>query len=205
MKAVSKNLLLLSMLAILVFFSCDKRTPEEKWEAEIRAFFYEYKDDAQAYVPLRYQKIDLAFLADQAPIQKALLVLQDTTRQRVKQLHLANLSDKVEDISTFIQSFQIDQIDDYLKLRAFAEGELSRKGNSYSEAYQLALANEELALEELEHLLGQFNLSIYSIDFENNPVIYFHEYRMDNEDRSAVFELDRESWRVLSFKELGVA
>lgn len=202
MKALSKNLLVISAMVGLVFFSCDKRTAEEKWESEIRSFFYEYKDDAQAYVPLRYQKIDLAFLADQAPIQKALLVLQDTTRQRVRQLHLANLSHKVEGVSTFMQPFQIDQVDDYLKLRASAEGELSRKGKSYSEAYQLALANEQLALNELEHLLGQFNLSIYSIDFENNPVIYFHEYRMDDEDRSAVFELDRENGSVVSFREI---
>lgn len=202
MKALSKKLLVISAMVGLVFFSCDKRTAEEKWESEIRSFFYEYKDDAQVYVPLRYQKIDLAFLADQAPIQKALLVLQDTTRQRVRQLHLANLSHQVEGISTFMQPFQIDRVDDYLKLRASAEGELSRKGKSYSEAYQLALANEQLALSELEHLLGQFNLSIYSIDFENNPVIYFHEYIMDDEDRSAIFELDRENGSVVSFREI---
>lgn len=202
MKTLAKNGFLLGALAAFVFLSCDRRSDEEKWEGQIRAFFYEYKDDSHSYVPLRYQKIDLAFLADQAPIQKALLVLQDTTRQRVKQLHLANLSDKVESISTFTQPFPIDQVDDYLKLRAAAEGQLSRKNKRPSEAYQLALAKEESALKDLEHLLSQFNLSIYSIDFNSRPVIYFHEYRMNGDDKSAVFELDRENNSVISFREL---
>lgn len=190
-------------MVAFVFLSCDKRTDEEKWEAQIRSFFYEYKEDVQAYVPLRYQKIDLAFLENQDLIKDALLVLQDTTRQRVRQLHLANLSDEAEHISAFSEPFHIDKIDDYLKLRASAEGRLSRKQKTHSETYQQALALEQSALDNLESLLSQFNLSIYSIDFENNPVIYFHEYRMDNKDRSAVFELDRESEAVISFREIG--
>lgn len=203
MKTLSKNGLLLGAMVAFVFLSCDKRTDEEKWEAQIRSFFYEYKEDVQAYVPLRYQKIDLAFLENQDLIKDALLVLQDTTRQRVRQLHLANLSDEVEHISAFSEPFHIDKIDDYLKLRASAEGRLSRKQKTHSETYQQALALEQSALDNLESLLSQFNLSIYSIDFENDPVIYFHEYRMDNKDRSAVFELDRESEAVISFREIG--
>ncbi|NVJ46419.1 MAG: hypothetical protein HWE07_04800 [Cytophagia bacterium] len=204
MKAVWKNLFLFSALAFVAFFSCDQRTDEEKWEAQIRGFIYEYKDEVQSYVPLRYQKIDLAFLENQEVIKDALLVLQDTTRQRVRQLHLANLSDQVENISAFSEPFHLDKIDDYLKLRASAEGRLSRKQKPHSETYQQALALEQSALDNLESLLSQFNLSIYSIDFEDDPVIYLHEYRMNDEDRSAVFELDRESSEILSFKELGV-
>lgn len=202
MKTISKNILLFSALATLAFFSCDQRTDEEKWEAQIRGFFYEYKDEVQSYVPLRSQKIDLAFLENQEVIKDALLVLQDTTRQRVKQLHLANLSDEVENISAFSEPFHLDHIDDYLKLRASAEGHLNRKLKAHSSAYQQALAKEQSALDNLESLLSQFNLSIYSIDFENDPVIYFHEYRMNDEDRSAVFELDRKKGNVISFREI---
>ena len=202
MKTLIKNSLLLGTIASFALLSCDNRTAEEKWEAQIRAFFYEYKDDSQSYVPLRFYKVDAAFLNNQQTVQTALLVLQDTTRQRVKQLHLTNLSDKVESISAFTQPFQIDRLDGYLKLRASAEGELRRKQKSYSESYQLVLAKEELAIETLGKLLGQFNLSIYSIDFENQPIIYFHEYRINGEDMSAVFELDRENNRVISFKEV---
>lgn len=202
MKRLLKNTLLLGAIATLAFFSCDQRTDEEKWEAQIRRFFYEYKEDVQAYVPLRYQKIDLVFLENQDVIKEALLVLQDTTRQRVKQLHLANLSDEIEKISTFSEPFHLDHIDDYLKLRASAEGRLNRKLKTHSETYQQTLAREQSALDNLESLLSQFNLSIYSIDFENDPVIYFHEYRMNDEDRSAVFELDREKGNVISFREI---
>lgn len=202
MKAVWKNLFLFSALAFVAFFSCDQRTDEEKWEAQIRGFIYEYKDEVQSYVPLRYQKIDLAFLENQEVIKDALLVLQDTTRQRVRQLHLANLADEVENISVFSEPFHLDKIDDYLKLRASAEGRLSRKQKPHSETYQQALALEQRALDNLESLLSQFNLSIYSIDFENDPVIYFHEYRMNDEDRSAVFELDRKKGNVISFREI---
>lgn len=204
MKTLVKNTLLLGVLSAIVFLSCDRRTTEERWEAEIRYFFMQHQEDYQSYEPLSFQKIDLAFLESQEPIQKALLVLQDTTRQRVKQLHLANLSDQVESISSFGEKFSIDRIDDYLKTRAAAEGLLSRKLKSPSEAYQASLRSERSALELLENILSQFSLSIYSIDFENDPIIYFHRYKLDDEERSAVFELNRESGEVLSFKELGV-
>ena len=202
MKTLVKNTLMLSAIATLVFLSCDRRTTEERWQAEIRYFFMQHQEDYQSYEPLSFQKIDLAFLESQEPIQKALLVLQDTTRQRVKQLYLANLSDQVESISSFSENFSIDRIDDYLKTRALAEGLLSKKIKNSSSAYQQALTSEQSALDLLENILSQFSLSIYSLDFENDPVIYFHQYKLDDEERSAVFELDRESAEVISFREM---
>ena len=202
MKTLVKNTLMLSAIATLVFLSCDRRTTEERWQAEIRYFFMQHQEDYQSYEPLSFQKIDLAFLESQEPIQKALLVLQDTTRQRVKQLYLANLADQVESISSFRENFSIDRIDDYLKTRALAEGLLSKKIKNSSSAYQQALTSEQSALDLLENILSQFSLSIYSLDFENDPVIYFHQYKLDDEERSAVFELDRESAEVISFREM---
>lgn len=202
MKTLVKNTLMLSAIATLVFLSCDRRTTDERWQAEIRYFFMQHQEDYQSYEPLSFQKIDLAFLESQEPIQKALLVLQDTTRQRVKQLYLANLADQVESISSFSENFSIDRIDDYLKTRASAEGLLSKKIKNSSSAYQQALASEQSALDLLENILSQFSLSIYSLDFENDPVIYFHQYKLDDEERSAVFELDRESAEVISFREM---
>ncbi|WP_420384727.1 hypothetical protein [Roseivirga sp.] len=202
MKALFKNLLLLTALATLTFLSCDSRTEDEKWQAEIRYFFMQHNDDYRSYEPVSFQKIDLAYLESQEPIQKALLVLQDTTKMRVKELQLARLFETADEVMPFAQKFSIDQIDDYIKIKASVEGALKRKGNEASEAYQQALRQEENALNLLSDVLSHFNLSIYSIDFANDPVIYFHEYLLDYMPRSAVFELNRESAEVISFREV---
>ena len=202
MKALGKNLLLMTAIVVLAFFSCDRRSEAQKFEGQIRLFFMQHQEDYNSYEPVSFQKIDLAFLEKQEPIQRALLVLQDTTQQRMKQLLLANLSDQVDNIASFGEQFSIDQIDDYLKTRASAEGLLSKSKMNPAPAYKQALAKEQAALDLLENLLSQFSLSIYSIDFENDPVIYFHQYKLDEEERSAVFELDRVKGNVISFKEL---
>lgn len=190
---------LLFGLSLMVFLACDKRTTDERWQAEIRYFFLQHQDDYTTYLPLDFQKIDLAFLESQQTIQKALLVLQDTTKMRIEQLHLAN---EIELLASFIQPFSIDRIDEYLKARASAEGKLSKHSIELNETFARALLEEENALEQLASILGQFNLSIYSLDFENDPIIFWHRYLLDGEERSAIFELDRASAEVISFREM---
>ena len=197
-----KNMGLLFGLSLMVFLACDKRPTDERWQAEIRYFFLQHQEDYTSYEPLDFQKIDLAFLESQQPIQKALLVLQDTTKMRIQQLHLANETDEIELLASFSEPFSIDLIDEYLKVRASAEGKLSKHGTKLNEAYAQALLDEEDAVEQLAYILGQFSLSIYSLDFENDPIIFWHRYLLDEEERSAIFELDRASAEVISFREV---
>ncbi len=205
MTSISKNVYLFLGLSLVVFLACDRRSDEDKWEAEIRYFFYQHQEDYTSYVPVNFQKIDLAFLESQQPIQEALLVVQDTTKMRIEQMNLAHLSAEVEQLISFSQPFAIDEIDDFLKVRASADRQLSERSKTRSTAYEQALIKEESAINQLANILAKFNLSIYSIDFETDPVIYSHQYEMDGVERSAIFELDKESAEILAFKELGVA
>lgn len=193
---------LLFGLSLMVFLACDKRPTDESWQAEIRYFFLQHQDDYTSYVAIDFQKIDLEFLESQQTIQKALLVLQDTTKMRMQQLHLANETNEIELLTSFSEPFSIDRIDEYLKVRASAEGKLNKHNIELNETFAKALLEEENALEQLASILGQFNLSIYSLNFENDPIIFWHRYLLDGEERSAIFELDRASAEVISFREM---
>ncbi len=198
MKVILRNSLLVGLISTFVLLSCDNISDEQKWEGAIQTFIYEHEEDFYNYRALGFQKIDKAFFEKQGVIRESLLILQDTTQRRVSQLHLANLSEEAEKLQPYTSTFDIDQIDEFLSIRAQIDQNLEIDNPEF----EALLKTEEATITYLDQILSTFNLSIYSLDFENQDVIYFHEFLMDGEERSAIIEVGRDTHEVISFKEL---
>lgn len=186
------------LLGLTCFFFACHVNPEEESERAIKRFIVEMAEDYQTYSSKSFQKIDRAFLEDQEVIQRSLLALQDTTQRKVQELRLANLAQEAEKLIPFTNALSVDQLDDLLKVRVQLNQHL--KEENISEAYREALNEEEGTIEFLDQVLSHFNLSVYSLDLESEAVIYYHEFLMDGEERSGIFEVEKENQEVLSFR-----
>ena len=196
MKVFFKNAVLAILLVAFVILSCNKRTDEQQWEAAITAFIYEHEEDFYNYRAVSFQKIDRAFLGGQEVIQRSLMSLQDTTQRKVSHLLLANLAEEAEKLQPFTSSFEVDQIDDFIKVNAL----INRSIDLSSSDIDAIRREEQETIAFLDQVFSAFNLSVYNLDFEEQPVIYFHEFLLNGEERSGVFEVDRENMKVLSFR-----
>lgn len=204
-KRIYKNLLLALSLVTLVLLSCDNRTDEEKWQAEIRYFIMLQADDFDSYQSIDFQKIDLAFFQSNTEIQKSLMALQDTTRTKLR--YYATIDQPSEslvgNLSQRLLDFKVDQVDEFLIENIRLDKALNKHFETLPAELIAAKAKEEEALNILNNQLAAFNLSIYNINLtDGNSVFYYHQFELEGDRHSGIFELNRESLEVLSFKEI---
>ncbi len=204
-KRIYQNFLLSLSLVAFVVLSCDKRSEEEKWQAEIRYFISLQADDFSSYQSIDFQKIDLDFFASNKEIQRSLITLQDTTRTKLKYYATLAVQSEllVDELTKKLGNFPVDQVDEFLMENIRLDKALNTHFGALPTELLAAKAKEEEALSILNSQLSAFNLSIYNINLTNgNSVFYYHKFGLKNGEHSGIFELDKESLEVLSFKEI---
>ena len=200
------NLLLSLGLFTLVFLSCDKRSDDEKWQAEIRYFIMIQADDFDSYQAGEFQQIDLDFLMSNTEIQKSLLVLQDTTRTKLKYYStLENTSPKlIAQLSESLNDFPIDYVDEFQFDNARLDKALRHHYQDMPESLLTIETKQQEALSILNTELSAYGLSIYNINLtDGDAVFYYHSFLLQGTEHTGVFELNKETLEVQSFKEVG--
>jgi len=200
-----RNLSLVFGLIALVFMSCDKRTDEEKWLAEIRYFIMLQADDFESYQALDFQKIDLDFFMSDEEVQKSLVVLQDTTSIKLRYYSiLENASDQlISNLSERVTDFPIDAVDEFQLQNARLDKALANHFKDLPKALLNANVRGQVALAKLNDKLGSYGLSIYNINLtDGDNIIYHHSFRLKGLDHTGIFELNKETFEVTSFKEI---
>lgn len=205
-KKTYRNLLLSFGLITFVFLSCDKRPDNEKWMAEIRYFIMIQADDFKSYQAIDFQQIDLDFLMSQGEIQASIMVLQDTTRTKLRYYAtLENASDQlISKLSERLTDFPIDYVDEFQFENARLDKALSQHFDKTPEVIAAANSKMQAALAQLNTRLGAYGLSIYNINLtDGDAVFYYHTFQLQGNEHSGVFELNKETMEVESFKEIG--
>ena len=185
--------------------SCDLRTEEEKWQAEISYFIMQQANDYENYQARDFQRINREFLESHTLIYQNLMVLKDTTRTKLNYYNV--LEDPDEELVASLQkkllSFPVDQLDEFLIEKAALDRALNAQMAAVPKAVTEARSKERQALTVLSKQLAHYNLSIYNIDLDGGPNVYYlHKFQMHNTPKSGVFELDKATGQVISFKEI---
>lgn len=194
-------------LITLALLSCDKRTEDEKWQAEIRYFIMTQADDFKSYQAIDFQQIDMDFLMSNTEIQKSLVVLQDTTRTKLQYYtSLENANEQlVSKLSESLSDFPVDYVDEFQFENARLDKALRAHYQNLPETLLAIETKQQQALSILNTELSAYGLSIYNINLTDGAaVFYYHTFQIDGNEHAAVFELNKETLEVESFKELEV-
>lgn len=206
-KKTYKNLILAFGLIAFVFLSCDKRPDNEKWMAEIRYFIMIQADDFDSYQAIDFQQIDTNFLMSNAEIQKSLMVLQDTTRTKLKYYGVLESTSPqlISKLSESLNEFPIDYVDEFLFENARLDKALRDHYKNLPETLLTIEAKQQAALSVLNRELSAYGLSIYNINLtDGDAVFYYHTFQLQGNEHAGVFELNKETMEVESFKEITV-
>lgn len=193
-------------LVAFVLLSCDKRSDDEKWKAEIRYFIMTQSDDFNSYEGKEFQQIDLDFLMSNTEIQKSLAVLQDTTRTKLKHYALLeNASEQlISKLSERLSDFPVDYVDEFQFENVRLDKALQDHYKTLPESLSSIAVKQEEALSVLNTALSAYGLSIYNINLTGgDAVFYYHSFQLQGNDHIGVFELNKETLEVQSFKEIG--
>lgn len=213
-KKLIGNLILLAMVVGLGLSFVDFGKKDRSFQEQISAFILDHLAEDTDYSSLSLEEINEEFLMVREAISQPLETVGDTIRNQLNLLKGRFISLEfqkgLEKAEAHLASLKLETVADYLAIDAQIKRSLKESGELDAIAKN-GLYREESrmldAINELNSALGEFNLSIFSVDFNSASVSYYHEYQLSDDFgssvKSAVFELDRESKEVISFKELG--
>ncbi|MFY0591663.1 hypothetical protein [Roseivirga sp.] len=205
LKKLTRNIIMLFSIMAVVCLSCDQRSDEEKWMAEIRYFIMIQADDFKSYEAIDFQKIDVDFLMSNKEIQSSLVTLQDTTRTKLRfYARLENASNQlIDDLTQRAHDFSIDNVDEFQLEKAKMDKALSDHFQNLPETLSIANRKEQKALNTINKSLEAYGLSIYNINLtDGKSVFYLHSFRLKSRSHKGIFELNKETLEVSSFKEI---
>ena len=213
-KKLIGNLILLALVITLGFsfidFGGKARTHEEAISDYISA---NLEEDTQ-YRPIVFKRIDENMLMNEPGIHTAFATIIDSIHMQLSMLSTNYISldfqNSLEAADDYRNDLNLENLAGYLPLDAQMKRQL-KQASTLSEEKRAALYQEETrmhqAISDLNAALGRYNLSLFSLNLgaDSNP-IYWHQYQLNDEAGSsvgqAVFELEKESGEILSFKEI---
>ncbi|OEK07073.1 hypothetical protein BFP71_05290 [Roseivirga misakiensis] len=173
--------------------------------AEIRYFIMTQTDDFKHYKAIDFEKIDVDFLMAKGDIQKSLTVLQDTTRIKLGfYSRIENASDQlITELSGKVNGLTVDEVDEFQFQNARLNKALADHFDELPKAILSANQKQEIALTELNTSLSAYGLSIYNINLtDGENVFYYHRFQIKNQSYEGIFELNKKTLEVSSFKEI---
>lgn len=199
----------------LTFFISGAR--DRTFEGQIRAFILdrlEQEDGDVKYAPLTFEEIDEAFLLAQAEVTASMDLIEDTIKSQLNLMKSQYVSKDLKSLITKaadqLENLSLASVSDYLTLGAKLKRSFKQAG-TLSAQLKSELNNEETkmmtAINDLNAALGQFNLSVFSLDFDKaQSTLYYHTFQLTDKrghtDHKMVFELTREEKEIVSFKEI---
>ena len=180
----------------------------------IGEFIADNLEEGTTYRPIVVKRIDESMLLSQPAVNEAYATIIDSIGNQLELLSGQYISldfqNQLQAATDFSSQLNLQNLVDYMPLDA-ALKRVAKKPGHLDKKQMAALYQEETrmhtAINELNAALGQYNLSVFSLDLgeESNP-IYWHRFELSNElgssEHISVFELENESGEVLSFKEI---
>lgn len=216
-KKLIGNLFLVALVVGLglTFFISGERN--RTFEGQIQTFILdrlEQEEEDVKYTPLAFEEIDEAFLLARDEVTTPMGLIEDTIKSQLNLMKsqyvsedlkrlINNAEDQLEDLS-------LTSVSDYLTLDAKLKRSLKQTGTLNSQLKrELHIEETKMmtAINDLNTALGQFNLSVFSLDFDKaQSTLYYHTFQLIDDrgttDHKMVFELSGEEKEVVSFKEI---
>ncbi|PIQ49614.1 MAG: hypothetical protein COW03_04480 [Cytophagales bacterium CG12_big_fil_rev_8_21_14_0_65_40_12] len=198
------------LLVILAICSCDLRSDEDKFQSEIRFFILEHLENPSEYSPLSFQRIDNAFLSSNQALATSIIAVQDTVRTKLSLASNLLQEGKNGIMHRFLaanDNFEFDLLDELIfenvRLDKQMEKSSAKTNSSVLEEYKLQqqLFNDQISI--LNQQLNALNLSVFHMDLSGKTSVhYLHQYQLEDQPLTTVFELSTENLEVLSFKDI---
>lgn len=216
-KKLIGNLLLVALVVGLSFTFFKPGLRDRSYQDQIQAFILdrleEGKEDVK-YIPLSFEEVNEAFLLAQDEVTLPMRQIEDTIQSQLDLMKRQYVSEDFQQLINMaeeqLEGLNLTSVSDYLALDAKL-----KRGFKQAKALSPLLKNElhqeetkmMSAINDLNAALGQFNLSVFGLDFEKTQSRrYYHTFQLaDNErttDHKMVFELSGEKKEVISFKEI---
>ena len=216
-KKLIGNLILFALLVTLGLSFIDFNRKNLSFEGHISEFIRENLDPDTRYTPLDFELINQHFLMSKQAIKKPLLKVADSIRQQITILdeHYVSLDfqNVLQKAKGHLEQLNLENVSQYLSIDAEIKRTLRAAGGLDTTA-KSALYEQEVimldAINELNASLGNYNLSIFSLDFSGvNSLQFLHTYTLTDARGTTkvqtMFELDRESKEIISFKDVELA
>lgn len=218
-KKLIGNLFLLAMVTGLGLTFIDFNSGHDSFEDSMQSFVLdrleEGKEDLR-YTPLTFEEVNEVFLLAKNEVTTPLYVLADSMQNQLQLISSASASETYKEMlataQSAVQTLKLETISSLLNLDARLKREV-KKADLLSSPMKAALYEEEsrmmAAVNDLNSVLSTFNLSVFSIDFEQSETtLYYHTFLLSEDDKvnltnhEAIFELSREDKTVVSFREI---
>ena len=213
-KKLIGNLFLLALVITLGLSFVDFGKSEASHEDLISDFIAENLEPETKYRPILFKRIDENMLLTQPSIEEAFATITDSIGLQLSMLSDDYLSldfqNSLQAAKDYQQGLNLESIAGYLSLDAKLKRALKKAGgldDNLKEALYQEESRMHQGISDLNAALSQYNLSLFSLNFDEEAApLYWHEYELSDDFGStvqqAVFELDKESGIVLSFKEI---
>lgn len=218
-KKLIGNLFLLAMVTGLGLTFIDFNLGHDSFEDSMQSFVLdrleEGKEDLR-YTPLTFEEVNEKFLLAKNEVTAPLYILADSMQNQLQLISSASASETYKEMlataQSAVQTLKLETISSLLNLDARLKREV-KKADLLSRRMKAALYEEEsrmmAAVNDLNSALATFNLSVFSLDFEQSETtLYYHTFLLSEDDKvnltnhEAIFELSREDKTVVSFREI---
>lgn len=216
-KKLIGNLLLVALVVGLSFTFFKPGLRDRSYQDQIQAFILdrleEGKEDVK-YIPLSFEEVNEAFLLAQDEVTLPMRQIEDTIQSQLDLMKRQYVSEDFQQLINIaeaqLEGLNLASVSDYLALDAKLKRSF-KQAKALSSTLKSELHQEETkmmsAINDLNAALGQFNLSVFALDFEKTQNrLYYHTFQLADKERTTdhkmVFELSGEKKEVISFKEI---
>jgi len=207
-KKVFRNILLLGLVVVLSLTVIDFNTSKPSFEEAIGYFIQENLEGGVSYSPLETHQVNEQFLNGLTDVQESFITVRDSINNQLGLISTFNSTTNTELIEAklLFENLSISSLNQYLIIDARLKSQIKTK------QLKDLIREEELKMHEgLDNLniaLSAYNVSVFNLNFETSEShIYFHKFRLnsgsnDPTNHEGIFELDKKTKAVLSFKEI---
>lgn len=216
-KKLIGNLLLITLVVGLSLTFFKPRKADRTYQEQIEAFILDKLQEAGEnvdYTPLSFEEINESFLLARDEINQPMGTIEDSIKSQLDLMKKQHVSARVNrliyEAEEQLKDLSLSTIADFLALDARLKRSI-KQADVLSSEIRADLYLEESrmmnAINQLGSAVSQFNLSVFSIDFERaETVLYYHTFRLNdnrgNTDHAAIFELGKENKEIISFKNI---
>jgi len=213
-KKLIGNLLLGALVITLGLSFIDFGKTAKSDEDIISCFVNDNLEAETTYRSIAFKRVDEQMLMNQPGIGTAYATVVDSIDRQLRMLGSEYVSldfqNSLQAAGDYANQLNLQNLAGYLPLDAGLKRAVKKPG-VLDKSLKAALYKEETrmheAINQLNSELGTYNLSVFSLNLgdDSNP-IYWHQYELSDAAGSSahesVFELERESGTIVSFKEI---
>jgi len=199
---------LLGLVVLLSLTVLDFKRSKASFEEEISYFIQDNLQNGTEYNAIDFQEVNEAFLAGLANVQVAFKDIRDSINNQLEIIDrfAEDENSVLEEAKQSFKSLSLISLVEYL----YTDARLKREIKSSTIKTMLREEEDRMqkGISDLNKLLSVYNLSIFSLNFENATTqIYLHKFELNDLDkglslRQGVFELDKKTKEIVSFKEI---